>query len=124
MATPIDQEFFARLRTLNDKFAAGVPDTLARLHALGASFDPAAPQPELVAELREVLHTIAGSAATFGYRAFGQQARVLEQNMRVLMTFETVPAADWRHWLETLERFVARATVNPKAEYTDSDSQQ
>ena len=89
MATLIDQDFFARLRALNDKFAAGVPATLARLQAAARGVRSAARRtPQLVAELHQILHTIAGSAATFGFRTMGQQARALEQRLRVLMAFE------------------------------------
>ena len=35
MASPIDQDFFARLRALNDKFAAGIPETLAGVRKIG-----------------------------------------------------------------------------------------
>ena len=116
MATLIDQEFFARLRALNDKFAAGVPDTLARLRAARLAFDPEAPDAALVKEIHQVLHTVAGSAATFGFRALGQQARALEQRLRVLMAFELVAPRDWRDWLAALDQYLAWAALDPKAE--------
>jgi hypothetical protein len=74
MATLIDTEFFARLNALNDKFAASVPATLARLRASATPSSPA-PDAALIKELHQILHTIAGSAATFGFRILGQQAR-------------------------------------------------
>ncbi|HEY6354443.1 MAG TPA: Hpt domain-containing protein, partial [Burkholderiaceae bacterium] len=77
----IDQEFFSRLRALNDKFAASVPATLARLGELRAGFDPNAPDQRQIDELHQILHTIAGSAATFGFRTMGQQARAIEQRL-------------------------------------------
>jgi HPt (histidine-containing phosphotransfer) domain-containing protein len=117
MATLIDQEFFARLNALNEKFAASVPDTLARLAAARALFDPDAPQAELITELHQILHTVAGSAATFGFRVLGQEARQLEQRLRVLMAFEHIPARDWRNWLGSLDTFLAWGAVNPKADY-------
>lgn len=116
MATLIDQEFFARLRALNDKFAAGVPDTLARLQAARSAFDPEAPNPAIVQDIHQVLHTIAGSAATFGFRVLGQQARALEQRLRVLMAFEVVAPRDWSHWLDGLDEYLAWAAIDPKAE--------
>ena len=116
MATLIDQEFFARLNALNAKFAASVPDTLARLRAHRQAFDPAAPDAAVIAELRQMLHTIAGSAATFGFRVFGQQARSLEQRLRVLMAFDTIAAADWARWLEGLDEYIAWAELDPKAD--------
>ncbi|MES2017528.1 MAG: Hpt domain-containing protein [Pseudomonadota bacterium] len=112
----IDQEFFARLNALNDKFAASVPATLARLRELRLAFEPEAPDAGVIAELHQMLHTIAGSAATFGFRAFGQQARALEQRLRVLTAFETIAAVDWIHWLVTLDAYIAWAELDPKAE--------
>ena len=116
MATLIDQAFFARLNALNIKFAASVPATLARLRVQRNAVDPAAPDAAAVQELHEQLHTIAGSAATFGFRAFGQEARNLEQRMRVLMAFDTIAAADWARWLAALDDYIAWGERDPKAE--------
>ena len=125
MATLIDQEFFARLNALNNKFAAGIPDTLARLRAERQAIDPAAPDQAAINALHQQLHTIAGSAATFGFRVFGQEARSLEQRMRVLMAFETIAATDWSRWLAAVDDFIAWAERNPKAEsfFSVSDDQ-
>ncbi|UOD28982.1 Hpt domain-containing protein [Massilia violaceinigra] len=115
MATLIDQAFFARLHALNEKFAASVPATLARLEALRAQFDPAAADAALVKELHQSLHTIAGSAATFGFRVFGAQARQLEQRLRVLMAFELIAPKDWNDWLVALDEYIVWARQDPKA---------
>ncbi|MES2759599.1 MAG: Hpt domain-containing protein [Pseudomonadota bacterium] len=125
MATLIDHDFFARLRLLNDKFANGVPATMAQLAALRAAFDPHAPDANIVAELHQILHTIAGSAATFGFRTLGQQARALEQRLRVLMAFEVIAARDWQNWLASLDEYCAWAEIDPRADdYTDEGKQQ
>ena len=116
MTTLIDQDFCAKLNALNDKFAASVPDTMARLKDLRGRFDPAVPDAALVGELHQMLHTIAGSAATFGFRVLGQQARQLEQRLRVLMAFESVAAGDWENWMAGLDEYVAWAEFNPKAD--------
>ncbi|MGZ8290013.1 MAG: Hpt domain-containing protein [Telluria sp.] len=116
MATLIDQDFFAKLNALNDKFASSVPDTMARLRDLRNRFEPAAPDGALVRELHQMLHTIAGSAATFGFRVLGQQARQLEQRLRVLMAFESVAAQDWENWMGGLDEYVSWAEINPKAD--------
>lgn len=117
MATLIDQDFFARLNALNDKFAASVPDTLGRLRDARSRFDPQAPDADLVKELHQMLHTIAGSAATFGFRVLGQQARHLEQRLRVLMTFDSVAPHDWEYWMACLDEYVAWGQKDPKADY-------
>lgn len=116
MASPIDQDFFARLRALNDKFAAGIPETLARMRAQRRAFDPDAPDSEILRALHETLHTIAGSAATFGFRSFGQQARALEQRLRVLTAFGSVPAGDWQRWLAGLDAYIDWAEKDPKGD--------
>ncbi len=115
MATLIDQEFFARLNALNDKFAASIPATLGQLDDARRRFVPAAPDPALARDMHQTLHTIAGSAATFGFRVLGQEARQLEQRLRVLMAFEVVAASDWSDWLGALDEYVAWGLRNPKA---------
>ena len=115
MATLIDQEFFARLHALNDKFAASIPVTLERLRVARSAFVPESPDPELIKELHQILHTIAGSAATFGFRVFGVQARQLEQRLRVLMAYELIAARDWNNWLAALDDYIGWAERNPKA---------
>ena len=115
MATLIDQEFFARLNALNDKFAAGIPDTLGRLHTARTQFSAAAPDAALVRELHQILHTVAGSAATFGFRVLGQEARQLEQRLRVLMAFEHIAASDWENWLAALDAYIAWGLHDPRA---------
>jgi HPt (histidine-containing phosphotransfer) domain-containing protein len=117
MGGAIDEPFFTRLRVLNERFASGVPAVLDRLASARAGLDPAAPDQQLLEELRAQLHTLAGSAITFGFRVLGQQARALEQRLGVLTAFESVGAADWQAWLAGLDAFVTWARHDPKAAY-------
>jgi HPt (histidine-containing phosphotransfer) domain-containing protein len=121
MSSDVDAEFFARLAELNDKFAAALPQTLGRLSATRTAFDVSAPQPELVEGLHATLHTLAGSAATFGFRMLGQQARVLEQRLRVITTFDVVAEREWETWLAELDIFVAWAARDPKGAYPNDE---
>ncbi len=118
----VDAEFFERLAELNDRFAASLPQTLGRLSAARNAFDTTRPQAELMRELHAVLHTLAGSSATFGFRMLGQQARNIEQRLRVLMTFDAVAPEDWAAWLSELDVFVAWALRDPKAAYPNDES--
>jgi HPt (histidine-containing phosphotransfer) domain-containing protein len=118
----VDLEFFERLAQLNDKFAAALPQTLGRLSAARNVFDTVRPQPELIRELHAVLHTLAGSSATFGLRILGHQARSLEQRLRVLMTFEAVDPAEWEAWLTELDVFTAWGLRDPKDAYPSEES--
>jgi HPt (histidine-containing phosphotransfer) domain-containing protein len=117
-----DAEFFERLAELNDKFAAALPQTLGRLSAARNAFDTAQPQTELIQELHAVLHTLAGSSATFGFRALGHHARNIEQRLRVLMTFDAVAPEEWGAWLLELDGFVAWALRDPKGSYPNEES--
>jgi HPt (histidine-containing phosphotransfer) domain-containing protein len=121
MNEAVDAEFFGRLAELNDKFAASLPQTLARLSAARNAFDTAQPQAELTSELHAVLHTLAGSSATFGFRALGHHARNIEQRLRVLMTFDAVAPEDWEAWLTELDVFVAWGRQNPKGAYPNDE---
>jgi len=122
MSSSADAEFFARLAELNDKFAASLPQTLGRLSAVRNEFDTQRPQLALIEQMHAVLHTLAGSSATFGFRVLGQQARTLEQRLRVLMTFDGVAPQEWEAWLAELDVFVAWGSSDPKAAYPNDDS--
>lgn len=117
-----DAEFFARLAQLNGKFAASLPQTLGRLAEARAAFDVAQPQEALLEQFLAVLHTLAGSSATFGFRVLGQSARMLEQRLRVLTTFDAVGPLEWRAWLAELDVFVAWGMRDPKAAYPTDES--
>ena len=114
MSYSADHGFFARLASANDGFASGLPATFDRLAQLGGTLDPAAPA-ATAEELQAMLHTVAGSAVTFGYRGMGQHARALEQRLLVLMAFESVAARDWSTWLGELGDFVEAGRRDPKA---------
>lgn len=122
MSASADADFFARLAELNDKFAGSLPQTLGRLAAVRHAFDVHQPPPALIEQLHAVLHTLAGSAATFGFRILGQQARMLEQRLRVLTTFDAVAPREWEAWLSELDVFVAWGSVDPKAAYPNDET--
>jgi HPt (histidine-containing phosphotransfer) domain-containing protein len=117
MTGTVDTDFFVRLTQANEDFRDGLPDTLRRLGAAGADFDPAAPAPALAAELQALLHTLAGAAVTFGFRELGQGARALEQRLRVLTAFEHVGEDDWQAWLASLDDFVRSGLAAPAPAY-------
>lgn len=122
MATLIDPDFRARLNALNDKYAAGVP---ALMTAIGAALDDCVqqgPQVANLAVLQKHLHTVAGSAATFGFTVLGHQCRDIEQRLRSMTARDGVAAAsavDHAGWLRLADdtaQLLRWAAVNPKAE--------
>jgi len=121
MATvqPADQQFFARLAELNEQFAARLPTTFARLASLSQEIDgvgtPGFDVTPAAGELQAMLHTLAGSAATFGFRGLGHHARLLEQRLRVLRAFDVVAATEWQAWRAELDEYIRSAQRDPKA---------
>jgi HPt (histidine-containing phosphotransfer) domain-containing protein len=118
-----DAAFFARLRTQDAAFSAGLPASLDQLAALCDAACPS-PSPACSFELRERLHTLSGCAATFGYRRLGVEARALEQRLRVLQAFEAVPDVDWTAWFSQLTHMIDWARLDPRAEHGASSALQ
>lgn len=118
-AQPADQQFFARLAELNEKFAARLPSTLEQLAALsqqlGSAGEPGFDVAPAAGELQAMLHTLAGSAATFGFRGLGHHARLLEQRLRVLRAFDVVAATEWQAWRAELDEYISAARHDPKS---------
>lgn len=117
MATPVDPDFRARLAALNDKFAATVPGTLVRLRAAldACKAGGALPPHEALHALHEVLHGVAGSAGTFGFAVFGQEARRVEQMVRAVLASNT----GWAPVVPEVEKLLAWAARDPKAAQYD-----
>lgn len=111
-STSGDATFFARLRTQEAVFRAGLPGLLDDLAALHDPRLPV-PTPACSAELQHRLHTLSGCAATLGYYRLGVAARALEQRLRVLQAFDAVPAVDWCAWFGQLADMLAWARADP-----------
>jgi HPt (histidine-containing phosphotransfer) domain-containing protein len=117
MATLIDHDFRARLNALSDKYAASVPGLLASIGlALARCRAEQWAAPALV-ELHRALHTVAGSAGTFGFGVLGQECRRLEQALRALADGGcdgVHGAAAWSALAADAERLLAWAATDPK----------
>ena len=113
----IETDFFARLRVQDAAFSAGLPAMLAGIAGLHDRAEPV-PAAACADALRQALHTLSGCAATFGYPRLGQEARALEQRLRVLQAFDAVPAIDWMTWFAQLDTMLAWAQVAPRLSCT------
>ena len=113
-SSAVATDFFARLRAQEAVFSAGLP---AVLDTIGALHDRVLPIPSAACgvRLQQALHTLAGCAPTFGYRRLAQEARALEQRLRVLQAFDDVPAVDWMTWFDQLDAMLAWARVAPRS---------
>ena len=95
MATLIDPDFRARLRALNDKYAAGVPALMQAIADAQQRCDGEGPREEPLTALHRALHAVAGSAATFGFAALGQECRRIEQLVRAMLNAPAQAVAEW-----------------------------
>ncbi|TFW17507.1 Hpt domain-containing protein [Duganella callida] len=113
MATPVDPDFRARLAALNDKFAATVPVTMAKIRAAldACVAGGAQPPQDAVHQLHELLHGVAGSAATFGFPVLGQESRRIEQMVRATMAGH----GEWPAIVPEVEKLLAWAARDAKA---------
>lgn len=81
-------DMLAKLKTLQAGFGLKLP---SRLAAIDTALQDCRDQPlqhEHVETLHRLLHTIAGSAGTFGYDALGVRARAFEQEVKGWLTHE------------------------------------
>ena len=116
MATPVDPDFRARLAALNEKFAVTVPVTMEKIAAALAACQAEAAQgrPPAVATMRplhELLHGVAGSAATFGFATLGREARRIEHMLREVMA----SGAGWDAVVPEVEKYLRWAACDPHA---------
>ena len=112
MATPVDPDFRARLAALNEKFAATVPVTMEKIAAALAACQAGTPPAEAaVRQLHELLHGVAGSAATFGFATLGQEARRIEHMLRDVMD----TGSGWDAVVPEVEKYLRWAACDPHA---------
>ena len=115
MATLIDPDFRARLRALNDKYAASVPALMQAIAAAQARCDTEGPRLEPLTALHHALHAVAGSAATFGFATLGQECRRLEQLARQLLNQPGNVLAEWPLLSKQVGALLRWADIDPAA---------
>jgi HPt (histidine-containing phosphotransfer) domain-containing protein len=115
MATPVDPNFRARLSALGDKYAAGIPATLQAISAALSHCRNADSDAESLEKLHSLLHGVAGSAATFGFAAYGAEARRIEQELLPLLGKRPAEVAAWDALAGQVERYLSWAARDPKA---------
>ena len=84
MATPSDPAYQDRLQALRDKYAASVPERMAAIRDALALCQGDLTPPH-IDQLHHALHSVAGSAGSFGFHALGNEARRIEQLVRGVM---------------------------------------
>ncbi|HEY0587393.1 MAG TPA: Hpt domain-containing protein [Pseudoduganella sp.] len=81
---PVDPAFQDRLQALRDKYAASVPERMAAIREALALCQGNLIPPH-IEQLHHALHSVAGSAGSFGLAALGDESRRIEQMVRGVM---------------------------------------
>lgn len=110
MAAPLDPDYRAHLQKLSDMFAASIPARMAEIVDALAAAGAAPGQPELE-RLHHALHTVAGSAGSFGFAALGDEARRLEQAVRGQVAGEP----GWAALVPQIRAYLEWASRDPRA---------
>jgi HPt (histidine-containing phosphotransfer) domain-containing protein len=110
MATPVDPNYRAHLQALSDLFGASVPARMGEIaDALAAA--RAAPGQAQFERLHHALHTVAGSAGSFGFTVLGEQARLLEGAVRGMLAGD----AGWDALAPEIQAYLDWAREDPRA---------
>lgn len=91
----VSPDITLRLQTLHDTFAASLPARFATIDQLWATIKQQNLKntDEAEEELRRAVHTLAGSAGTFGQKELGVAARNLEQLLNKLLNDNAITTA-------------------------------
>jgi len=84
MTAPVDPAYQDRLQALRDKYAASVPERMAAIRDALAQCQGDR-TPANVELLHHALHSVAGSAGSFGLHVLGDESRRIEQLVRGVM---------------------------------------
>jgi HPt (histidine-containing phosphotransfer) domain-containing protein len=115
MATLVDPDFRARLRALNEKYAAGIP---ALMHSIRMALEQCenkdgGDNAEHHVALQKRLHTVAGSAGTFGFGVLGQHCRLLEHRVRAVVDSGADARALWPAVAADIRQLLQWAELDP-----------
>jgi HPt (histidine-containing phosphotransfer) domain-containing protein len=91
MTTPVDPNYPDRLQALRDKYAASVPERMAAIRDGLALCQTEGRSPANIEQLHHALHSVAGSAGSFGLHGLGNESRRIEQMVRAAMA----GSGDW-----------------------------
>lgn len=94
--------FKAALAELRRKYGMQLAAALTRIEALAEALARGTATPAEREQLQREVHTLAGSAPTFGYQRVGAAAFQVEQQFKALQREQRAPAPAEAHTLATL----------------------
>ncbi|WP_338844962.1 diguanylate cyclase [Massilia sp. W12] len=117
--TPLsmEQALAVKLRQLEARFLTGLSDRLAQIESglmqMDAAQHSGEPLAGALAELHRVLHTLAGTAGTFGFAVLGEHAAVLELAIKALQESAAPLPAEINQLRANLQQFMAQVRSDP-----------
>jgi chemotaxis protein histidine kinase CheA len=104
------EEFSKHIEALRAEYRAGLPDKFAELDGLWHGLSSGTMQPGRISDLRRGLHSLAGSARTFGVAGVGEAAAAAESWLDPFCNRGVVPGPDeqpeFQRLLDALKRAV------------------
>lgn len=104
-----DEELNEAILALGQLFLAKLPAKLSEIESANQRFQIAPDDRENFALLHRALHTMAGSAGTFGFPEMGEQARVLEMQLKAYLAGETWDATAVEAFCKQVKVYIAFA---------------
>jgi HPt (histidine-containing phosphotransfer) domain-containing protein len=114
MPEKMDQNLQEKLRAIEELFTERLPERLRELDAALSRCLNEPRQKEHCVTLHRVLHTLAGSAGTFGFVELGLRARKLEEAVNQLIRDGTAVDHGLAEIGDELTDFLRWAARNPK----------
>lgn len=112
-----DNELEAAIRALGQVFISKLPGKLAEIEEAKDAFQREPENKEHEVLLHRLLHTMAGSAGTFGFPDMGTKARALESQLKSFMSGETWDPSRLQEFCQHIERYIQESRVaEPEAE--------
>ncbi|HTD04195.1 response regulator, partial [Undibacterium sp.] len=114
-----------KLRALEAVFLAKLPSRLQEMEDALGLFLQQPENKEHLALLHRLLHTMAGSAGTFGFPVVGTRAREFEGRLKPLINGETWPKTMLNHYAADLRQYFAETiySAENKPASADEDEQ-
>ncbi len=98
-----------KLRALEEVFLQKLPGKIEEITSTTRALLEQPANKELLTVLHRLLHTMAGSAGTFGFDAIGAQARVFEGKLKPLMNGGVWSQSEWQAYANELLDYFSNA---------------
>lgn len=98
-----------KLRALEEVFLQKLPGKIDEISQTTRALLEHPDDKELLTVLHRLLHTMAGSAGTFGFDAIGAQARIFEGKLKPLMSGGSWDKAEWDAYAQELLSYFSDA---------------